>query len=209
MNVFLVQPRMPGLESWAPPLGLLSLATVLRSHSVDCQVFDLNDGVSESCDLQAALTDTHQLLLGITATIANWREALRLADGAPCPVVFGGPHPTVDPAAFICRDNYFVVRGEGEEILPIMIRRLTAGESPLGLPGVCGRIDGELTLSDVPPPLASIDSLPIPDRTLVSLPRYRLRLDGREATTMLTTRGCLLQRLPRSKLPDPAGRACS
>lgn len=190
MRVVLVQPPISSIEGWGPPLGLLSLATVLRDAGVACKVYDLSDGVSRIDDVREEISQGDSPLVGITATIANYREALHIAEEAPGWVVFGGPHPTVDPAAFLTNERHLVVRGEGEAALPEIVRALAAGRNPVGFPGVCGSVAGRTIITEPAPPLESFANLPCVDRHFVDMGRYRLRLMGRRATTMLSSRGC-------------------
>lgn len=58
----------------------------------------------------------------------------------------------------------YVVVGEGDFALTELAAALSRGESPLGIPGVCGRTgDGQLSRTAPRPPVARMDSLPPPD----------------------------------------------
>ena len=56
-----------------------------------------------------------------------------------------------------------VVDGEGDEVLPQLIRRLRRGEPICGLPGVSCRDGQSLHFAAGPPPLVPLDQAPIPD----------------------------------------------
>ena len=84
--------------------------------------------------------------------------------------VLGGPHASIDPEETYRTSLYScVVAGEGENVIKdILIYR------PTGIIRA--------------PRITDLDSLPFPDRTVAH--RYNWTIDGRKATTMVTSRGC-------------------
>jgi ribosomal peptide maturation radical SAM protein 1 len=57
----------------------------------------------------------------------------------------------------------YVVIGEGDVIFPVLLARLAAGRSPVGLPGVHGRSGGAITGHGVSPMVRDMNTLPPPD----------------------------------------------
>lgn len=103
--------------------------------------------------------------------------AKRVAELAPNKVLLAGGPATADRES---RDRIFrlcggavkiFVVGEGERTLTEVLRRLLAGQSPEGLPGVAFYREGQATYADPPPPVPSHE-LPPPDYRAFDLSRY-------------------------------------
>lgn len=105
--------------------------------------------------------------LYITATTPQIDEAIALAKGRDYSVI-GGPHATVDPRPLLTHFSAVVV-GEGEQAITEIVRT-----KPRGL--VRTRR------------IKDLDTLPFPDRGIAS--NYNYLIDGKRATTMITSRGC-------------------
>jgi len=103
----------------------------------------------------------------ITGTTPQTEEMLRLARPGYYTVA-GGPHASIDPEG-IADSFSLVVAGEGEEVIEEIVRR---------------RPTGIMRTKRV----RQLDLLPFPDRSQAH--RYHYRIDGRAATTMITSRGC-------------------
>lgn len=89
----------------------------------------------------------------------------------------------------------FAVSGEGDEVFPQIVERIAAGRSPLGIPGVIGRDNGQIVESGAATRAYDIDSLPDPEygdyfATLSRLGQEHIL--GREPISLLfeTSRGC-------------------
>jgi phosphonoacetaldehyde methylase len=116
-------------------------------------------------------------------------------------VVIGGPHVSVFPKEALGRPSIdYVVMGEGEERLALLLSALAAGEKPR-VPGVMGKEDA--ASSPEKPAitfLSDLDGLPLPAYDLVDLDAYfdladrgyspRYREWGHRPMTMITSRGC-------------------
>jgi len=63
-----------------------------------------------------------------------------------CAVIVGGPECLGENAGLLARHPWvdIAVRGEGEAVMPELLRRLAHGETVAGLPGVCSRDAGGL-----------------------------------------------------------------
>lgn len=89
----------------------------------------------------------------------------------------------------------YVVVGEGDRALPALIERISQGESPLGIPGVVGRRDGELVCAGPAHKITDMDALPDPDYDEYFAALFRLgreRILGLRPPRLLveTSRGC-------------------
>jgi len=86
----------------------------------------------------------------------------RIREELKVPVIWGGIHPTAFPEECL-QEADFVCRGEGEEILPELLRRLETGEPLSGVAGLGYRNGGEILVNPVRPLIQDLDSLPMPD----------------------------------------------
>jgi anaerobic magnesium-protoporphyrin IX monomethyl ester cyclase len=105
---------------------------------------------------------------GIGPTTPEYPYAMQMRQQVAGKLVIGGPHASVNPTQ--CLDDGFdaVVLGDGE----LAAERAFFGEGVVSAP--------ELPL----------DEYPFEDRSLLDLSRYNYRINGRPATTLLTSRGC-------------------
>jgi radical SAM superfamily enzyme YgiQ (UPF0313 family) len=177
--------RFRGNKTTNPPLGLLTVAALLPPEW-ELRLADLNTRRLTDDDWQWA-----DLIL-ITAMYIQ-REGLlalvREAKGRGKTVAVGGPHPTSLPEAALEAGVDFVVRGEGENTIPLLLEAMKNGKT-----GV-------------------IENDERPDLTTSPIPRFDLlRLDDYDTMTIQTSRGCpfdcefcdvvnLFGRKPRYKTP--------
>ncbi|MBM4094508.1 MAG: B12-binding domain-containing radical SAM protein, partial [Planctomycetes bacterium] len=156
-----------------PPLGILHLAAAAREAGLDVLVRDL---AGRESDMAGALNDLHGDLFGITATTPQYpwaKEVLRHVRRHNPGAIFvvGGAHPSSVPQVCL-RDGFdAAVKGEGERAIMKVARE-----------GARGVIEM--------PYVKDIDGLPLPARDLIDLREYAYAVDGRKATTIITSRGC-------------------
>jgi radical SAM superfamily enzyme YgiQ (UPF0313 family) len=179
-----------------PPIGLLYIATAIKEMTVhdvkilDCQLEDIHhenilDFVKESYDV-----------IGINAWTDFWYQTLEIARKlkAHYPtthMVIGGPHVNIFPREVLGFDFIdSIVMGDGEIPMVNLLSRITDKEvRDKEIPGVyfCGHKNTDY----VPYVHHDLDSLPIPDRTLLPIERYSSVLSSNKAvTSMITSRGC-------------------
>jgi radical SAM superfamily enzyme YgiQ (UPF0313 family) len=136
-------------------------------------------------------------LVGIASLFTAYAdEALETAAAVKtahpgCRIVMGGHHATVLPEAVMAHPAVdFVLRGEAEESLPLLARRLQAGQRLETVPGiVLRRGDGSLQVT-APVWIADLDRLPPP--ALAHMPMRAYRRAGRGAAVVVGSRGCPL-----------------
>ncbi len=186
-----------------PSLGVLYMAAVLEREHLPVEVLPAHvRGMTVEQvvgHLKASQTD----VLGVTVTTENRLDAFRLCRAAKrarpgMTVVVGGPHchHTAHDTLTHIPEIDVVVRGEGEETLPELVRALEARGVLDRVAGISFR-DPEGNVVDTPPraPVADLDSLPMPARHLDDLKAYRFFMDvpgrGRlPAANLITSRGC-------------------
>lgn len=176
MKVTLVSPPSPFLidQKAFPPLGILYVAAYLREQGLEVEVLDLAN--KEDC-LDEALANHDLEVCGISATTPQYPYALKVKDVVkrrnPKSIVFvGGAHASSLPQK--CLNDGFdaVVAGEGEmAALDIAKRR---------------PIDQVVRFGYI----KDIDAIPYPARDLIDIRDYGYDINGRKATTIITSRGC-------------------
>ncbi len=196
MRALLVCPEFP-LSFWSfrkacrlrdhktvnPPLGLLTVAALLPPEW-ELRLADLNTRSLTEEDWQwADLVLISAMYIQRAGLLALVKEAKRRGKT----VVAGGPHPTSLPEAVLEAGCDFVVRGEGENTIPLLLEAMRRGKTGI------------------------IESHEKPDLVTSPTPRFDLlRLEDYATVTIQTSRGCpfdcefcdvvnLFGRLPRYK----------
>ena len=181
-----------------PPLGLLYLASHLKSRGVDVGVFD---GTFQS--LQAFDDVLHREkppVVGIAVNMMTKRNALAMiamAKQRGATVVVGGPDPPYHAEAYLNAGADVVVIGEGEQTLEELLKSLARAGNPSGLPAIsgiaCKSSDGAMVRTAPRALMPSLDQQPFPDRSAIDLPAY-LRAwrerHGVGTVSLITARGC-------------------
>jgi anaerobic magnesium-protoporphyrin IX monomethyl ester cyclase len=125
----------------------------------------------------------------VARTVKEWnRDCLLLA---------GGPYPTDDPADALQPGHVDCVAiGEGEITLNEFVARTARHETWGDLHGIAYRHNGSVVRTAPRPPLADLDSLPLPDYSLIDLERFSNQFltftakISRPHGNIMTTRGC-------------------
>jgi radical SAM superfamily enzyme YgiQ (UPF0313 family) len=177
--------RLRGAKTVNPPLGLLTVAALLPSEW-DMRLADLNTRSLTEEDWQwADLILISAMYIQRAGLLALVREAKRRGKT----VVAGGPHPTSLPEAVLEAGCDYVVRGEGETTIPLLLEAMRQGKT--------GIIEHDAK----------------PDLTTSPIPRFDLlQLNDYATVTIQTSRGCpfdcefcdvvnLFGRTPRYKTP--------
>ncbi|MFZ5452048.1 MAG: B12-binding domain-containing radical SAM protein [Thermodesulfobacteriota bacterium] len=177
--------RLRGNKTVNPPLGLLTVAALLPA-SWELRLADLNTRSLTEDDWQwADLILISAMYIQRAGLLALVREAKRRGKT----VVAGGPHPTSLPGAVLEAGCDYVVRGEGENTIPLLLEAMKLGKT--------GIIENEEK----------------PDMSASPIPRFDLLgLDDYVAFSIQTSRGCpfdcefcdvvnLFGRVPRYKSP--------
>lgn len=199
MQVLLVNTPTYRSHLRSVPLGLLYIISSCRKSGRDVQLLDggtFRNRAAFEKELFARDFD----VVGFSAMTHNFPEAARLANlvQAHRPeaiILFGGVHASTVPRdvakAF---PQVYVLTGEGEESLPLL---LDAIETSAGFTAVGGLLRHENgSLQHTPPtPIDDLDSLPCPAYDLVNFADYSTGAHGmyfkrKPFTTLITSRGC-------------------
>jgi anaerobic magnesium-protoporphyrin IX monomethyl ester cyclase len=185
-----------------PPLGLIYVATASQKKFGNKII--IVDAFSEGlfAEEAAARVLAHQPdIVGLSVMSTNINRGLKLLklvkQARPTvTTILGGQHATLFDRLLLreVSEVDLVLRGEGEESFPALVRHL---ESPslTGVPGLSYRRRGEI-IQGQPQVIRDLDSLPFPDRNILDFQGYytgwgywQIPAAG-QITSMLSSRGC-------------------
>lgn len=196
-----------------PPLGLLSIGAVLKRAGHDVRVLD--GSVRSSDDMLSEIARFSPRLVGITAMTVMWpklklfsRALKEMQPGTH--IVAGGVHAYLIRQRALSEIPFLdaVCWGEGEFAMLEYADRILNSSAPKPISGLAFRSnEGKIVVGPDREPIRDIDSLPIPDRSLVPVTGYVPAIEQYKrlpVTNMVTTRGCPFQCI--FCLPDILGK---
>ena len=194
MRVLFICTPYPLEEFPMPSLSLSYLAAVLQREDIEVQILDLLISEHTRAKIRRRLEEYQPQVVGVSCSTMNYPAAiniLKVCKGFEPEVVtvIGGPHvsftatETLEQAPWVD----IVVRGEGEKTLVGVVRALEAGASLHQVPGIAFRQDGAVVMTEPRAPIEDLDSLPLPDRHLLPLSRYRAL---GAPCSVISSRGC-------------------
>jgi len=185
-----------------PPLGLCALAAFMKVNGCEAKIIDMDAEGKNIGDIIQEINQYSPDVIGISATSPVFPmaklTASKIKEKFNIPLVIGGVHVTVAPEEAMREGKSFDygIIGEGEITLLELVEVLARGDSVNRVKGLIYR-DGENVLRTEPRPyIQDLDSLPIPDRTLLDLDRYTFSIPKKgigRITFMMTNRGCPFQ----------------
>jgi radical SAM superfamily enzyme YgiQ (UPF0313 family) len=192
MKVVLIFPRLAGqVHGMWPPLGIITLGTVLRAAGHEAFCYDLSFD-SDLGRIKSELARTRPEVVGLsclTDFVHTAAELARFAKGLGAITVMGGPHPTIAPegAMSAVPELDFALMGEAEQSLPSLLAALAGSASVETVPGLAYRAGEEVILTSPHQPLTDLDTIPLPDRDLLDVHPQYLRA---RAVNLHASRGC-------------------
>ena len=185
-KILLVYPGTYGEFKPFMPLSLLYLASILRLNGYECEVFDMRLQELGKCDLSGTLCVGISTMTGpMVGDALRFAESVRAYDKS-IPIIWGGVHPSL-LAEQTARSSLvdIVVRGEGEETLLELVRRLDSGEPFDDVMGLTYQESGEI-ISTPDRPFLDMNDLPIDlPYDLFMIGKYEL-----DYFPVHTSRGC-------------------
>ena len=188
------------IGSW-PPLGVLYVATLLRDEGVEVSVLDqAAEGFSLEHTLKWVKRESPDIL-GFSALASSGKTAARIArevkkSDPDTLTVFGNYYATFNDSRILTKYPQvdIVVRGEGEATAKHLVENIQRQEDLKKVKGITFRRNGKIVSTPDRPLIDDIDSLPIPDRTLLRA-EYHSTIVGaigapKKFTTLLSSRGC-------------------
>jgi anaerobic magnesium-protoporphyrin IX monomethyl ester cyclase len=195
----------PGFYYNTPPLGLLYIAAQLEQDRIPVKILDLGIeemGVEESLRY---VREMQPKVIGFSAFTPDFHIVDKFAflvkkEVPDVCIVFGGPHPTLDPENVLYSKHIdFVVRGEGELTFSELVQAIMKDDYS-GIADIKGisyrNSTGKVVHNCERQPVNDLDLIPLPARHLVPLHKYRNYGRVRKNTPVgvaLTSRGCPLK----------------
>jgi radical SAM superfamily enzyme YgiQ (UPF0313 family) len=194
MRVLLINPFYPISETPSPPLGLAYLAAALKEVGIQVKILDLVVFPYSRAMLQNLLDEFNPQVAGITAVTMTFDHAAKIMADIKCIdpgilTVMGGPH-----VSFCARETLsaypaldVIVIGEGERTFVELVRLANRKSAWSEVKGIAYRWDKNICLTERRGPIEDLDKLPVPDRHLLPLGRYRAL---GMPISLTTSRGC-------------------
>jgi radical SAM superfamily enzyme YgiQ (UPF0313 family) len=162
-----------------PSLGTLYLATQLNANGFNSDILDLNHFPEDKLIKQ--LTSNPSKVYGVSMTTPQYKEGNRIARlikqySPESKIICGGAHPTAVNGNMPDIWDH-VITGEAEETIVKLIYDGFPNQKII--PGDDRDSKGK-----------SLDHILIPDRSLVPMSEYSLTINGKKASTLMTSRGC-------------------
>jgi radical SAM superfamily enzyme YgiQ (UPF0313 family) len=182
-----------------PLLAMLYPATVLKQAGHTVAVHDFAaQRKKEKAFREFAASDDSDIYCFYTVFLSQATDRLACdiirAARPSARFIFFGPQPTWDAAIFLDQENSYVVRGEPDFVILRLVRALENGEEPSAVQGVSYRAPSGVVHNSPAPYIRDLDTLPIPDRTLLDHKPYcNPKLHSKPHTAILTSRGCYAQ----------------
>jgi radical SAM superfamily enzyme YgiQ (UPF0313 family) len=179
------------------PLGILYIASHLRSKGIDVEIFDTTFASRE--DLLKVLRSGEPAILGVYANLMTRGSVVRIlqaAKEAGWKTVVGGPEPASYIDEYIAAGADVIVIGEGEITLEELVPILRSGSFHLldRVNGIAYRADdGKVHRTPPRAQIPNIDGQPWPSRESVAIERYLKtwrEYHGAGSVSLITARGC-------------------
>jgi len=156
------------------PLGPLYLSAYLKRQGHKVVVYDCDDYKMRMQSKKWAVVEKADVI-GITGTTPQFREMVRFLQWCKRHevgkwFVAGGPHASCDPRSCVDAGFDSVIVGDGEYTFEAILKNKTRFISSY--------------------PIENINALPFPDWSAVNIRNYHYKIDGSEAMSMITQRGC-------------------
>lgn len=190
-----------GREVKVPVLGLESIAANVDSHLADVKIANLalvNNGIRGSLKdyLKELIDEYNPGFVGLSSMTFQYPTAVKIAKllkqmNPEIRTVLGGYHASLEYMNIagspdgVCFD--FIVRGEGEDTFPALLREAQDNDDYNSIPGLSYNIDGKF-YHNPNNGLTDLGKLKIPDRGAELLTKFHAL--GIPITLVETSRGC-------------------
>jgi len=182
-----------------PPLGLLSIGTVLKESGHEVIVLD--GTIQPHHEIIAKIEDFGPEIIGVTAMTMMWPKvkllSRELKERLPeTKIIVGGVHTTLirERALTEIPDIDAIAYGEGDFSMQEYAENADRLEAAPPIDGIAfRRPDGSFIVGPDRKPIPNLDLLPIPDRSLLPVTKYTGAFHQNKklpVTNMVTTRGC-------------------
>ncbi|MFQ6064469.1 MAG: B12-binding domain-containing radical SAM protein [Candidatus Bathyarchaeia archaeon] len=186
----------------SPPMGILYVATYLKQSGIEVSVLDAT-ALNLTMDETARWVKKEDPdIVGFSTLTSTSRTAPQIAKQAKeenpnLTIVFGGLHATYNPKKILKKYPWIdiIVRGEGEHTALELARALEKETSLKTVQGITFRNNGNIASTPDRPLIKDVDTIPFPDRTLLTTEYHALAAGINAApkkyTSFVTSRGCV------------------
>lgn len=189
-KILITNPEVPGARfSDGHPMGMVYMGTALRNKGHNVLVHDAQFNSVSTMDI---VKDFKPEYVGISITTNHRLQAFRLCrkikDYEPgITTILGGSHCTNTGVSILEKHNYvdFVMKGYCEQRFECLVSDTNYSL----IPGLVYR-DNRETKETVYDGKPDTEDFVVPDYSLLSLEKYRLRTNGLDALPLFTSRGC-------------------
>lgn len=191
------------VDTYSPPLGLLSIAAFVRSHGHEPHVLDIATRGWSIVEVVEFVKRIRPGIVGLSAKTINILNAATIGKEikAAMPgtlVVLGGAHVTAEPLATLARFREFDIGviGEGEITFLELVERKDRGADLSAVAGTAYRDDfGEPVANPRRALISNLDELPFPAWDLLpgfpgAYKHSALETKRLPSASIMTSRGC-------------------
>ena len=194
MKVLFVNPAMERYtRQVAMPLGLLSIATYLKTNGHTVKILD---HTIRSSNIKKEIASFHPDAVGVSVlsmkSFADASAVSRAAKDAGAVVIWGGMFASLDPGLVFRNIGIdFISISEGEATWLDVMNALETGGDLKKIPGLCYAENGEVIYTETRP-FIDLAILPPLDFTLVDVDKYLGSMYGCKRTALLyMAKGCI------------------
>lgn len=191
-KVLLIQPATHG-RTTVRPLGLGYLSSYLLTNGYKVKIIDNDIHQYASQELRQLADAFVPEVIGITTNILNKWNAIEIAEAFSKQypyIVFGGPQATIAPEEFLSKENYYVIRGEGEISFLNFLRAIEAKADLTDVKSLSFKSNGNVSHNPLETPIKDLDTSPFPNINLFEFEKYKFSFQGKKSTNLITSRGC-------------------
>jgi len=180
-----------------PPLGLLSIASVLIREGHNVVLMENNNDNQE--DISKRISEINPDLIGFSVNSLTYAPSLkviqRVKESHPnVAIMIGGPHVTAVPEKVLSSGYIdFAIRGEGEETCVELVKQLEGNQDVRKVLGISYRKNGGVVHNPLRPLISNLDSPPFPAYHLLrNISCYGIERETKlkPVLTCMTSRGC-------------------
>ncbi len=188
------------IGSW-PPLGILYIAAILKEKGIEVTLLDQAAQGYSLKQTSKWIQKCNPDILGFSALASSGKTAARIAQKAKeanpdIITVFGNYYATFNDKRILAEYPQvdIIVRGEGEETTKELVKTISQKGNLKRVKGITFREKNRILITPDRPLIKDIDSLPIPDRTLLNTEYHSMLMGAigapKKFTTILSSRGC-------------------
>ncbi len=174
------------------PLGILSLATILKNKNYDVEIVDFNV-MKDEILLRKDISDEEKMnmmceyilkfnpgIVDFYSMCNNYHNSIILSrylkeKNSQVKVLFGGPHASLTAKESLEAFPWIDVIGigEGENTIELIVNAISSGSGFSSISGIAYRENGKIIYNEQTELIEDLDKLPYLDYTLVDTEKYK------------------------------------